>query len=305
MKKTIIFPLLLTLIFLTTACQAEVTESATATTIPTSTPVAFVTATLPVTNTPQASATASPAPSATPIPPVIGQTTSQVNARDTPSEGGQQVGTIEIFAEVEIVGTDPAKKWWLILLSESATGKGWISAEFVQVENTSGVPVVSIESTNAPQASITETSSSSSTGEAVATSAPTLSLATAPADGDSAQNPALIHTLSKVDFPYFEYSSELSAPEGDGDDWVQFSLAGDAGQEKIVAVVVDNTGSGRLNLELMQNGVLLQSWEKLDFSRHQLQLYLYVGAPYSLHFSPASREMPTYNSYKVSVQLTK
>ena len=305
MKKTIGLSLLLALIFLNTACQAEVTEAATATTIPTSTSVAFVTATLPVTNTPQASATASPAPSATPIPPVIGKTISQVYVRDTPSKGGEQVGTIEIFAEVEIVGTDPSKKWWLILFSESPTGKGWIAAEFVQVKESSSVPVVSVESTNAPQASITE--ASLGTGEAVATptSTPTLLLAIAPADGDSAENPAIIHTLSKVDLPYFEYSSELSAPEGDGEDWVQFSLAGDAGQERIVAVVVDNTGSGRLNLELMQNGVLLQSWEKLDFSRHQLQLYLYVGAPYTLHFFPASREMPTYNSYKVSVQLTK
>ena len=303
MKKTFIFPLLLTLIFLTTACQAEVTESATATTIPTSTPVAFITATLPATNTPQASATASLVPSATSIPPVVGQTISQMNVRDIPSDGGQQVGIIEIFAEVEIVGTDPAKKWWLILYPESATGKGWILAEFVQVEDASGVPVVSTEPTSAPQVSTTE--ASSNTGGAVVTSTPTLSLATAPNDGDSAENPAIIHTLSKVDFPYFEYSSELSAPEGDSDDWVRFSLAGDAGQEKIVAVVVDNTGSGRLNLELIQNGVILQSWEKLDFSRHQLQLYLYVGAPYSLHFFPAPRETPTYNSYKVSVQLMK
>ena len=303
MKKTTGFSLALTLIFLTTACQAKISDLATATIIPTSTPPTFITATLPVTNTPQASATASLVPTATPIPPVEGQTTAEVNVRNTPSEGGEQIGRIEIFAKVEIIGTDPANDWWMIIYPESATGKGWIAAKFVQVEDASGVPVISTEPTSASQASTTE--SSSNTGDALPASTPTLVFKTAPADGDSAQNPAINHTLSKVDLPYFEYGSDLSAPEGDGDDWVRFSLVGDTGQEKIVSVVVDSTGSGKLNLELIQNGVVLQSWERLDFSRHQLQLYLYVSAPYLLHFSSAPSETPTYTSYKLSVQLMK
>ena len=303
MKKNIRF-LLLLFLFINTACQAKVSLPATATVIPSSTPPAFITATLPATQTPQASPTLPIAPSATPKPPVEGQTTAQVNVRSAPSEGGEQVGMVEIFAKVEIVGTDSSANWWLILFPESPNGKGWIATKFVQVEDADGVPVISTEATDTPQVSITE--ASSNTGESVATSAPTSVLAVALDNGDSAQNPAINITLSEISVLYFEYGSDLSAPEGDGDDWVQFSLAGDAGQEKIVSVVVDSTGSGKLSLELVQNGVVLQKWDSLDFARHQLQLYLYVGAPYSLHFFPATKgTAPKYISYKLSVQLMK
>ncbi len=304
MKKNIGFLLFLLSLFITTACQAEVSVSATATTIPSVTPPVFITATLPATQTPQILPTLPIAPSATENPPVEGQTTAQVNIRSAPSEGGEQVGMIEIFAKVEIIGTDPSANWWLILFPESPQGRGWVAKEFVQVADSTEVPVITTESTNASQASITEASSNA--GDAVPTSEPTSVLATAPEDGDSAQNPAINLTLSEISISYFEHSSELSAPEGDGDDWVQFSLSGDAGQEKIVSVIVDCSGSGKLNLELVQNGVILESWEELDFARHQFQLYLYVGAPYSLHFSPDSNgTVPKYISYKLSVQLMK
>ena len=254
MKKTNGFSLLLILIFLNTACQAQVSELATATSIPSSTPLAFITATLPATQTPPASPTLAIPPSATSSPPIEGQTTTQVNVRNAPSAGGEQIGIIEIFAKVEIVGRDSSSDWWMILYPESLTGKGWVSAEFLQVVDASGVPVISIESINAPQVSTAV--SSSNTGEAVSTSVPTQALAVASDDGDSEQNPAVNLTLSEISILYFEHSSDLSAPEGDAEDWVRFSLVGDAGAEKIVSVILDSAGSGKLSLALVQNGVV-------------------------------------------------
>jgi len=221
--------------------------------------------------------------------------------RSAPSTESEQVGTIEIFAKVEIVGKDPSNKWWMILFPESSTGKGWITTQFVQVSDSSGVPVINA----APQGGeIVEVNPTESAP--IVTAEPTAILATAPPDGDSAESPAINITLSDASIPYLNYSNDLSSPEGDSDDWVKFALEGKTGQEQIVSVVVDCSGSGKLNLELLQNAVTLQSWPNITCGqRHQLQLYLFVSAPYTLHLFPTGDTILHYVSYNLAVQLTK
>lgn len=155
------------------------------------------------------------------------------------------------------------------------------------------------------QVSITETSPTKSV--ALASVMPTTVFVPAADDGDSIQSPAVNITLSEASVPILNYSSDISAPEGDAGDWVQFSLDGQTGQEKIISVVVDCSGNGKLNLVLLQNTVPLQKWENITCGqRHQLQLYLYVSAPYSLHLSPTqSNAALNYLSYTLTVQLMK
>lgn len=300
--------ILTVLLFLSTACSAEVTVPDT----PTPTPQIIITSTLPPTLTPRPSATPEPPTPTVAFVPVEGQTTSQLNVRNAPSETGDLLGTVEIFTNVQIVGKDPTSGWWMIVHPESPSGTGWITAQFVQATDTQDVPVIGGGTTgnsqgtnNTPQA---ETGPTVEAGSAVPPSGEAnLDLATALPDGDSAQSPAVSISMSKTTVSTFNYSSDISSPEGDPEDWIQFVLEGEPGQQHIVAVTLNCTGSGPLNVELIQNESLLQGWSDI-FCGHpsQLQLYLFVGAPYYLRLIPDQGNTSiNYIAYTVIVQLTK
>jgi hypothetical protein len=185
----------------------------------------------------------------------------------------------------------------------------------VQVENTQDVPVISAGgqqpqgtgnaqgTANTPQAGAGPTVGAGSA--AVPSAVPTLGLATALQDGDTVQSPSASVSLSKVSVRTFNYSSDISTPEGDPEDWIQFTLDGELGQQTLVSVTLNCTGSSPLNVELIQNESLLQGWSDI-FCGHpsQLQLQLFVGAPYYLRLSPAQgNNSINYVAYTVIVQL--
>jgi len=293
------------LIFLVPACGTIEAEPVSATQTLTPTQIFIITATLPATSTSLPTQTPLPVlPTAT-FAPVEGQTTSQINVRRAPSDESDQIGQIEIFTKVQIVGKDSTSKWWMILFPESENGFGWVSGGFVQVADGSGVPVVEVIPEAGQNVPITEASPNASVS--TATLEPTPALVPIPDDGDSLENPAVNITLAKSSVPFLEHQSELSFPDGDTDDWVQFALKGSTGEEQRVSVVAICKGSGRLGIELLQNGVVLQKWGDMTCGQpHQLQLYLYVSAPYTLHLFPLPGDGTTQSfSYDLTVQLVK
>ncbi len=308
MKRTYLFTffLLAFTLLLTTACNPEISVPPTPEIVETPTQIYIITATLPATVTPFPTQTPLPPTLIPPFTPIEGQTTSLVNVRQGPSAASVQVGEVPIFDKVEILGKDPSNKWWLINFPTSPTGQGWVTVEYVKVEvDTSSVPVVDVPLDGSNPAPTT--GASGTEGDAVASPAPTASFVTAPEDGDSLESPALDALLSAETNTYIEHRSELSAPEGDHDDWVEFFFDGSFGTEKSAYVTMNCSGSGKLNLELLQNGVPLQSWPNLTCGRaNQLQLSLFTGAPYTLHFYATSENGALeYISYSVSVQLVK
>jgi hypothetical protein len=295
-----------------TACNAEVTAPETPT--PTPTPLVIITSTLPPTQTPRPSPTPEPATPTVPVAPAEGQTLSQLNVRSAPSAESDLLGTVEIFAKVQIVGVDSTSGWWLIIYPQSPTGTGWVTAQFVQATDAQNVPVVSGETLVAGNAQGTQVLPGTETaltveagGETIPSPAPTLALVTAYPDGDSARSPAVSITLSKASMRSFNYSSDISSPEGDPEDWVQFTLDGQFGQQTTVAVTFNCSGSSALNVELIQNNAILQGWQGITCGQpSQLQLYLFAGSPYYLHLYPDQGNNPiNYVSYTVTVQLAQ
>lgn len=305
--QPILYSILTLLFFVSTACSAEapITDTPTPT-------VLIITATLPPTLTPRPSATPEPPTPTLAVQPVEGQTTAQLNVRSAPSETGDLLGTVDIFAKVQIVGKDPTSGWWMIAYPESPTGTGWITAQYVQATDTQDVPVISANVGQPAQgtavAAQTGTGPTVKAGSAAPTSAGSAqNLATAFPDGDSAQSPAVSISLSKASVRSFNYSSDISTPEGDPEDWVQFKLEGQTGQETVVSVILNCSGSSPLNVELIQNDVILQSWGGILCGHpSQLQLYLFVGSPYSLRLTPAGGNSSIdYVAYTVIVQLSQ
>ncbi len=196
----------------------------------------------------------------------------------------------------------------MIIYPESPTGTGWVTAQFVQVADPSNVPVFGGSASGPANTPIVDAGPTvGAGGETVPSPAPTLNLATAYPDGDSPQSPAVSITLSKASMRSFNYSSDISSPEGDPEDWVQFTLDGQFGQQTTVAVIFNCSGSSALNVELIQNNAILQGWQEINCGQpSQLQLYLYAGSPYYLRLYPAQGNNPiNYIAYTVTVQLTQ
>lgn len=304
MKRHHLFPLLAFSFLFVSACSPTIEVPPTAEIVATPTQIFIITATLPPTVTPFPSQTPIP-PTATPIfSGVEGQTTSLVNVRETPSAASFKVGEVPMFDKVKIVGKDSAGKWWLIDFPTSPSGQGWVSMEYVLVTlDTSRVPVVDTQVGAGQPAPTTEAGTQASDPTPV----PTLNLATAPDDGDSFEAPAIDTILSETTSTYIEYRNELSAPAGDTDDWVEFIFEGAFGSEKRVNVITNCNGSGKLNLELLQNGAPLQTWAGINCGQPaQLLLTLYTGAPYTLHvYMQSENGNAKYLEYSLSVQLVK
>lgn len=308
--KSITFTTLAVLALLTTACSAG------ATSVDTPTPtLLIITATLPPTETPRPSATPEPPTATVAVEPVEGQATSQLNVRGAPSAEGDLLGMVQIFDKVQIVGKDPSGAWWMIVFPDSPTGTGWITAEFVQATDTENVPVLNEPTQMAEDTpatvTVSETGAAPTAGAGSApvpsptSAAPTLSLATAFEDGDSTQSPAVSIMLSKAMVRSFNYSSDVSFPQGDPEDWVQFTLDGQSGQQRTVSVVLDCSGSGALSVDLIQNNSVLQSWQDIPCGQpSQLILSLFAGAPYYLHLSPSQvNTTQKYINYTLIVTL--
>lgn len=108
----------------------------------------FVTSTLPPTKIPPSTHTSLPAtPTAEIIEGTVGTaisasegiTTTQLNVRMEPSTASETLGMVNQFATVQVIGKDASGSWYQISYINS---KGWVRAEYVQVNATVEIPVI-------------------------------------------------------------------------------------------------------------------------------------------------------------------
>ncbi len=108
----------------------------------------FVTSTLPPTKIPPSTHTSLPAtPTAEIIEGTVGTaisasegiTTTQLNVRMEPSTASETLGMVNQFATVQVIGKDASGSWYQISYIDS---KGWVRAEYVQVNAAVEIPVI-------------------------------------------------------------------------------------------------------------------------------------------------------------------
>jgi hypothetical protein len=148
-----------------------------------------------------------------------------INVRTGPNSTYESLGTLLPDDVVSIFAKDANSAWLQI---QYKGGTGWVSSEFVQVENVDAVPVMA-EETQAP--------------EAVATLPITQPLAS---DDDSMQAPLVSTDLTLAGAHAIQFSGEVSAT--DTEDWLQFST-------EFPSLVVDvKCASNVVAVELWNNG---------------------------------------------------
>jgi len=171
----------------------------------------------------------------------------QVNIRSGPGTDFNPLGTLNPQDVVKLTGKNSGGAWLQIEFTGGPDGKGWVTAAYVQTSAAADLPIVS------------------EVGQVVSTGTPTgipptmtPTLLAAFQDGDSADAPAVNVIFSPFGSSALQYTSEVSSPQGDAEDWVQFTpyLAG-------VLIKITCIGNGGLRADLWQNGEVMPGWVSL------------------------------------------
>lgn len=114
-------------------------------------------------------ATVTLTPTETPLPtdtptsvPALATTNANLNVRSGPGTDYPVLGVLSTGQTVEITGVSADYRWWQVKLSGVPNDRGWVSAFYVNAENTANVPIVQ-PSTAPPTAPPTSTSTATPT----------------------------------------------------------------------------------------------------------------------------------------------
>jgi len=174
---------------------------------------------------------------------VFGTILQQVNIRSGPGTDFNSLGTLKPNDSVTVTGKDADGAWLQINFESGPEGKGWVNAAFVQANGVEALPIVA--------------EGNVMVGTGTPTTIPPQAAATilpARADGDSAVAPAVNVSLTASGTRSFQYSSDVSSPEGDAEDWIQFTTF-----TQNLKVELECEGSESYMAELLQNNSVVQN----------------------------------------------
>lgn len=197
-----------------------------------------------------------PVPSPTQLAGLSAKTLVKVNVRSGPGTSFNSLGMIDPESTLTLTGKNETGTWLQIFKAGGPGDRGWVSAAYVQVEGDTGL----LPKFNEYGTPVAEESGTPQTGRPT----PTLVIAPAADDGDSAQKPAASILFSPQGARQFTYSSAVSTPEGDSTDWVQFApYSPQSGQTAPIIFDLACEGNGTLKVELWQDGAPLTDWGTL------------------------------------------
>jgi uncharacterized protein YraI len=204
----------------------------------------------------------------------------QINVRSGPGTDFNSLGTLNAQDVVQLTGKDPNGAWLQIEFTAGPEGKGWVNAAFVRAPGAGDLTII----TEAGQVVGTGTPT-----EIPFTPTPTLQPALV--DGDSAASPSINVVLSASGTQSLQYSSDVSSPAGDLEDWLQF-----VPYTRSVLLEVSCKGSD-VEIEITQAG---QSLAQADCTTDKL-ISVNPGGPVEVHVSALAESAQNYSFYTVKV----
>ena len=243
-----------------------------------------------------ADATAVPllAPSATSTPAgPTGVVLQKLNVRSGPGTSYDSLGMLEAQSLVTLTGKNAGATWLQIAYPSAPGGHGWVTAAYVRVAYTSALPALDDNGNPLP--------SGTPAGSPGPRLSPTPTVGPAPDNGDSAARPALQVTFSPAGSRRFAYSHQLSAPNGDGQDWIAFTPYASAGVIARLSASLACSGPGALTVELLLGGSPAPAWGSLQCGATDVPLALAAGGSYVFHLSAAGSG-PVLVAYTLRVQ---
>jgi hypothetical protein len=207
---------------------------------------------------------------------------------------------------VSLTGKNSTASWFQINYASGPDGHGWITAQYVQTDAAADLPVLDDYGTP-----VTPGPAETPSGPAM-TPMPTIGPAFA--DGDSQAAPAVQVTFSATGTRQFTYSSQVSAPDGDAEDWVEFTPYAASGTNARLTFSLTCSGNDILTVELWQGGSALSGWGGLECGDLDKpvtlpagQAYLITGRsesnyPFLGHFAPSLwTKIPRTGIFEISI----
>lgn len=206
----------------------------------------------------------------------------QINVRSGPGTSFNSLGTLNAQDIVTLTGKEANGAWLQIEFATGPDGRGWINAAFVQANGVESLPIVA------------EGNVVVGTGTPTITPIPAEpTVIPARADGDSVVAPAVNVALTASGTRSFQYTSDVSSPEGDAEDWIQFTTF-----TPYLNIELECTGSGSYVVELLQNNSASQS---LVCGKNIL-VSVDPQAVYAVHFQSAPAGGLHYTRYTLRVE---
>jgi uncharacterized protein YraI len=209
----------------------------------------------------------------------------QINIRSGPGTSFNSLGVLNPQDVVSLTGKDATGAWLQISLSVGPDGKGWVNAAFVQAKGVENLPI------------ITETGEIVGTGTPTGIpSTPTPTVIAAWADDDSMNNPVVSVTFEPGGTRSFIYNGDVSTPEGDSQDWINFIPYG-----QTVFISIECAGQPQPPIDLVVNSLIVQA--DLHCADRMKRIDVNAGSSYFLHLQmPSSTTGLQYLSYTITIQ---
>jgi N-acetylmuramoyl-L-alanine amidase len=204
----------------------------------------------------------------------------QLNVRSGPGTGFNSLGTLNPQDVVQLTGKDPNGAWLQIEYATGPDGRGWVNAAFVRAQGVGNLPIIAESGQIVGTGTPTEVPPT-----------PTLTVVPAWEDNDSAASPIVRVTFDPTGTQTLIYNGDVSAPNGDIQDWIEFIPFGRR-------VRVEVACQGDVQMELRQDG-------KLTSEQPQCAVAQVVSVepdhPVQIHVRALLAGSLRYSSYTVKV----
>jgi len=232
---------------------------------------------------------------ATPTPAgPTGRVVQRLNVRSGPGTTFDTLGLLEPGVVVSLTGKNATASWFQIDYPAGPGGRGWVTSQYIQTDAAADLPVLD-DYGNV----VTPGAGGTPSGPFLS---PTPTVGPAYADDDSSVSPAIRVTFSATGTHQFVYSSQVSAPQGDAADWVEFTPYTASGTNARLNMSLACTGNGALTVELWQGGAPLSGWGALACGETGKSVLLPAGRVYQMHLAPASGDGLRLVAYTLTVQ---
>lgn len=234
-----------------------------------------------------ATATSAVTPIPTPAGAITGQTSQQVNVRGGPGTVYDVLGQVPAGQAVVITGRNETSTWLQILFAESPNQRGWVAALYLRVEQE--LDEVPFLDQNGNPLMVSDENGAA--GLATPTPGPAFN------DSDSASRPLASLEINPFVSRLASFEDAVSAPQGDGSDFVSINLAG---QQPVRALLsVSCSGQGEVLISSQAAG-----WPLKGCTDAPVAFTLQPGTPYLLEIAagePAAG--PVSVRYRISISI--
>ena len=225
---------------------------------------------------------------------VTAQVIQRLNVRAGPGLGYAVYGMVDPPATLIITGKNQLGTWIQVEFDESPTGYGWVAVAYIQLTEQVDLPILDELGTPLPVASGLPPESAFT---------PTATLGPAFWDNDSASSPGGRVAFSPLGTRTFTYTSDVSSPQGDPDDWLEFTPYGSQGGNiAILQASLSCSGNGNLELSLTQGGSPVAGWGPLACGDEDAVLQLPPGKTYLLHITPSAGDGLRFIHYTLTIR---